>query len=282
MDRWVAVRFFRVSRASESHPTFADVLETIGNINDMDLREKKLAPGVDVRLEVFDKEGQDVIMGEMTRLQSTNMPSHIRGSERLALTDIDRLGHSIVFRYDRRTSILCFQYARHVLPPFRFFQYLQAHNPNAQYHLESVIREDMWERFESKNARTLEIAIADPASLDAVACSGNAVISSMKTMAEAYAVPRITVSLSMGYEKGHLGDAAKALVSSLLGWRESGAADIRKLKARASDDAGEGEYINLLAEVLERKEELRLHNTDPDVNYQIKQQYLKRCMNHVS
>ena len=62
MDRWVAVRFFKITRHSQAHTPLAAILETIGDIDDLDAREKILATHYHVRLEVFDKEGSDYVV----------------------------------------------------------------------------------------------------------------------------------------------------------------------------------------------------------------------------
>ena len=281
MDKIVCVRFFRVSRASTDHPALADLLRRIGDINQIPNREKMLAPNFEVRLEVFDIDGRDAVVGEMTRIQSTNLPSQIHAGRRTPLTDVDRLGHSVVFRYNKKTSVLGIQYDKRVLPPYRFFQYVQSFEAGTKYDYAPVVREDMWERFEAKDPRTLELTVADPRTLAQAAREELPVLDAMAAMGRAYNAPTITVRLSMGHHRGQLGDNITAAARRLLRMRASGAIDLQKLKARCSDEEG-ADDINLLDEMLEHKEELELHNKDPDVNYAVKLNYVKRCMRNVT
>ena len=280
MDKWVAVRFFKVQKMSKSHTSLVDVLETIGNMDEVESREKSLAQNFHVRIEIFDKDGKDAIVGELTRIQTTNLPSQIGKGKRGSLQRINRLGHGIVFRFDHRKGILGLQHDQRTLATFRFFQYLSAWDIMAQYKTEAVVREDMWDRFAKKDARVLEIGIAKPGDLGSVAGPSEAVLTAASRMGKAYSSPNIVVRLAMGHYKGALSHDVKAVVKDLLDRWSKQTIDLTKLKAKSADEQG-NDPIDLLAEVLEYKEELELHDRDPDVNYEIKLEYLKRCMRNV-
>lgn len=124
MGKSVAERFFKVKRVSDDRPSLASVLEVIGDVNQPEDREKLLAQNYTVRLKVFDKKGTDYVVGELTRIQTTNMPSHISKGKRSKLDPVDRLGHSVVFRPNHKIGVLGLKYDGRLLVHFRFFQYL--------------------------------------------------------------------------------------------------------------------------------------------------------------
>lgn len=280
MDKSVAVRFFKVKRLSDDRPSLASLLEVIGNVNQPEDREKLLAQNYTVRLEIFDKEGTDYVVGELTRIQTTNMPSHISKGKRSKLDQVNRLGHSVIFRLNHKKGILGLQYDGRLLAPFRFFQYVSMWDLTAQYTREPIIREDMWERFERGSPRYLEVGIANPKDLSSLGGDADAILSATNRMGKAYEAPGIVVRMTMGHQKGGLASSVKGMVSDLLRRRAEGTIELSSLKAKSATDEG-NDGINLLAEVMEYREELQLHDRDPDVNYEIKMQYLKRCMSHV-
>ena len=159
------------------------------------------------------------------------------------------------FRFDHRKGILGLQFDSRTLAPFRFFQYLTMWDPMAQYLSEPIIREDMWERFQNGSARYLEIGIANPSDISSLSGDAEDVLSATKRMGDAYEAPGIVVRLTMGHRKGSLSESVRNMVSDLLQRRSAGTLDLLSLKAKTSAAEGKDD-INLIAEVLERKEEL--------------------------
>ncbi|MGU3496300.1 hypothetical protein ACLBXM_19850 [Xanthobacteraceae bacterium A53D] len=277
MDQNVSVRLYRLSRPDEAAPRISDVLKMIGNLSHAD-RERKLGTSLDVRLELIEEENSHIICGEMTRIQSTNLPSEISSTSRTSLSLNSRLGHSVVFRVNHHLGLLGFQYDKRTCAPARFFQYLTEFVPAAKYNVEPILRDDMWERFDRSRPRKLQIAVASPSDLSVVEGEASTVLSAIRQMGEAYDAPKVSIELSMGHASGGLSSRVKDLVKKLIAANDRDDIDLTKLKAMGSADGLYDSDVDFLGEMLAFTETLELHARDPDINYELKIQYLKRVM----
>lgn len=81
------------------------MLKQIAKEPDKTKREQHLSADYIVRLENLEDDGADAIVGELVRCQNTNLPGAIDGNG-LATLAVDRLGHSVVFRYNHKKGML--------------------------------------------------------------------------------------------------------------------------------------------------------------------------------
>lgn len=278
MDKRVTFRFFEVRQHRKTKQSFSDALTEIANIPKRTMRERTLGQDYHVRLEQL-QAAKGSLSGELTRVQRANFPAEIAGERRIALQTKNPLGHSVVFRYLPGNSQLGLQYDPRLLSPNRFMQYVGAMLDDAQFELAPIVRSDMWEQFKKSAVRKVSIAVAQPASLDAVQPGDqDAVTTAMKNMAEAYEAPKIDISISMGNRPGALSETIKGVVQHFRQRMVTGSAEVTKMSATVKDD-DDSEELNLLDDILSVRQHLALTDRDHDVNYTLKLGALREAMN---
>jgi hypothetical protein len=275
MDKNVTVKLFRIERANETVPRLLDVLRRIDAIEGYANRERNIGRNFVVRLELLEEENQHVVCGELTRIQSTNMPSEVTTDGRIPLSTRNRLGHSVVFRVNHHLGLLGMEFNSRVCSPGRLLGYLAEFDPTAAYRMLPLVREDAWDRYNRSEPRKLQVSVASPTDLSVLDGDGRAVGEAIAAMGEAYEAPKITVEISMGHSRGHLGQKITGFVRELLSKSSEEEIQLEKLKAFTPDFP---EGIDFLDELVIFREELNLHDRDPDINFQIKKEYLQRVM----
>jgi hypothetical protein len=248
-----------------------DSLRAIATIQDVTQRERLLSSDYTVRLENFEDDGSDAVVGELVRCQKTNLPAEIAASGRKALSAA-RLGHSVVFRLNHKKGVLGVQYDNRVVSPGRILDYLSAFNPAAIYGMAPVIDAKAWQKFNSGPTRKLSFRIANPRHMGELSGSGKAVGQGFKAMAEAYDAPSIAVEISMGHHKGALSNAIGGLASVLSSMTFPGVRVDRLQAVTLVNDASE--EIDLIQERIVARDELNIDDRDPDKNWKIKRDFL--------
>lgn len=280
MDKQVTFRFYGVRKHSRKNVAFGDAVESISEIIKPSNREATLSADFELRLERLQKEPGDILVGEITRIQKTNLPSEVKGDDIIPLTTKNPLGHGVVFRYNKTKSVLGIQYDVRVASPGRFVQYIEQMIDGAAFVIEPIVRNDQWSRFNNGPSRKVTIAIASPTDLDDLQRGGAAsAASSFRAMGEAYDAPMITIELSMGQRPGMLSEATKSLVKYFRDKAISGTVDVRKLQATVKDEDAPKDDIDLLQDILSVKQALPLEDNNPDKNFKIKTSALKDQMN---
>jgi len=86
-------------------------------------------------------------------------------------------------------------------------------------------------------------------------------------MSKAYEAPSIKIEMSMGHEKGHLGEAAKKMVRGFLEIFESDdpSLSVKGIKVKSQPIDGErAEDINLIDQILSTKRLINTESNNPD------------------
>lgn len=76
MDRDVTVRFFQVTGSDAQEP-LETVIRKIGGIASKREIERELGNGIRLRLERFESHDDDIFTGDLTRIQTENLPSKV-------------------------------------------------------------------------------------------------------------------------------------------------------------------------------------------------------------
>jgi hypothetical protein len=260
MDKRITFRFYDVDRAEHSHFNFDAALMEIANIPRPRDREASLGEDFDVRAEIISRQ-KGAIVGEMSRIQRTDLPSEIQDDRRIPLQTQNPLGHGVVFRYLPGNRRLGIQYDPRRLSPGRFIAYVGRMLEGAIFDIRPVVRQDVWDRFQQTPVRKVSISIAGPddlARLDRGPAAS--VVSSMKSMAEAYEAPKINIEMSMGHRRdGSLSERIKGAVAFFRGRAiHDGGGAVVSLKAKIKEEGERSEEINLLDDILAVKEVLQL------------------------
>ncbi|ARO57146.1 hypothetical protein B2G69_25280 [Methylorubrum zatmanii] len=119
------------------------------------------------------------------------------------------------------------------------------------------------------------MTVANPSDLRLLEGPAASTGTTLAAMAEAYGAPKITIAFSMGHAQGSLFESARGLIQSLI--TRSAANDVQVEKLRSYVE-GESEPIDFLDELLIFRETLDLHDRDPDINFEIKRNYLRQVM----
>lgn len=266
MAKAMTVRFYRVGKMAQNGPSLRTALQTIFELGEPSVRERQLSGGFVCRLERLVLT-PGYLAGEMMRIRETDLPCEVHpGGTRILGVDVP-IGDGIAFCYREADHTLAIHYDVRVVSPGRFNDYIiQMFNPG-QFTVEPVLDAQALARFRAQPLRKLKVKLARPQNFaaleDEMAPAGEA----FQTFGEAYEAPIITVELSMGTNKGGLGEAAKALAEALLA-RADNDPDVRGLSV--TSDAGEGienEDINLLDSLLSEKGEIAPNSEDPNDVY---------------
>ena len=274
LEKNFTFRFYQISRDNAQIPSMVDSLRHIAETPKGVAREKQLAGDYIVRLENFESDGPDAVVGEILRCQGTNFPSELSGDDRKSLT-AERLGHSIVFRLNHSTGKFGVQYDPRVVSPGRILEYIASYNSSAIYSLDPIINKSAWAKFNSGDTRKLIFKVANPKDLSGISGDGNAAAVGLQNMGDAHGAPYIEVTMSMGTRKGALkkvGGLAKQL-ASLAGVGGS----VEKIRARTivNDIA---EDIDLIEDRVVARDTLDIDDRDPEKNWEIKSKFLSNEM----
>jgi len=123
------------------------------------------------------------------------------------------------------------------------------------------------QRFRDSPLKKIQIKVASPTKLRNVDAPMQAVATSFSQLGQAYEAPIITLEMSMGHNKGGLGQATKLMAEgflTLIGMNDD--VDVRTIKAMSEDIDG-NEPINLIDQVLSVKEDIVLRSNNPDDIY---------------
>lgn len=275
MDKSFTFRFYDVTRSNDQSPAMVDVLREVAAIDERAAREKQLAQDYTIRLENFEEHGANAVVGELTRCQNTNMPSAITGSDRTAL-DVERLGHSIVFRLNHVMGVLGIQYDPRIVSPGRLIEYLAQFNHASFFRIDPRINQEAWRKFNDGRTRKLRVRINNPDDMGNLDGAGRAASDSFRAMGDAYDAPSVYIEMSMGHKRGFLSEAVSGLANQLSRMNFPGVRLDKLSAVTVVDDASE--EIDLIEDRVVAKDTLAIDDRDPDENWSIKRDYLCRVM----
>jgi len=111
MDRIVNVRMFSVEAKEDGGMAFSQALRHIADLQPLARREHETEPDVIIRLEDLNPTGR-IWFGEMVRVQEVNLPPKALRGQRRERLGIRSIGHTSVFAFDTRLSVLALQLSR--------------------------------------------------------------------------------------------------------------------------------------------------------------------------
>ena len=274
MNNQITFRFYPVSKEKSVPHTLSSVMSAIGKVTPKVKRERQIAGGALLRLEEFETETDGSIVGELIRVQSTNMPADVTDDGRQALAVKRGLAHGVIFRYDEPAKVLTVQHAPQIASVGRIMDYIAAYQTGAVFVAAPMVKKDSWARFNSGGVRKLTVRVARPAELQADA--SQSCFTGMRLMGTQYDAPSVKVEISMGHYKGTLGDSVRSLASQAVNLFGGGdGAELRSLSAKVEGEDGD---VDLISERLKVTEDLNLDPTDPHKNYERKRSFIRQIM----
>lgn len=272
----LTIRFYLVEKLQPQGLSLKQALKAIADLDFPD-REQDLAAGLRVRLERFSEDSGE-LRGEVTRVRDVNYPFEVRTDGVSPLPTDGPIGDGVAFRFRQSDHTLAIQYDPRIVSPGRIMDYLMQCDGRGAFKITPKVDAENWKRFKKFPLKKLQVRIASPDHLDEVEDASEAVVSSLRSLGEAYSAPVITIEMGMGGRKGALGPAAKQFAASIydrLGGGGTGS-DLRALKGWSKTAEDEPvEEINLIDEILSDKNEIELPRNDPEKSYKTRDGFLK-------
>lgn len=156
MDRVVTVRFYEIQYPGDG-PQFEELLRAVAALPTRE-REAALDEGaVVLRLEELG-EANGIFIGDMTRVQTRNLPGHVRDNE-VARLPVDEIGHSAAFLYDATTRCLALQF--HIqMGVSRLSRYLRQFGDGSDFGRMPYLKQNTLERFRHQTPVKLRLKVA--------------------------------------------------------------------------------------------------------------------------
>lgn len=156
MDRNVTVRFYLIESVGHAGLLFADALRQAW-ARPLAERESEAGDGVVMRLEHLE-EADGLLLGDLTRVQTENLPSHPTHQASDPLP-IDRLGHHTAFCFDPLTRVIALQFDIKMAVG-KLCRYARAFGGGKRYSYVPVLQQGALERFEHETPTKFTVKVA--------------------------------------------------------------------------------------------------------------------------
>lgn len=156
MDRDVTVRFYEISQLEDGGRLLEDVIRDIDGLGKV-AREKEVSGPITLRLEHLE-ERDGLLLGDLTRVQSENLPGHVTDAENDPLP-VDRIGHPAAFCYDPEARCLALQFDVKI-GVGRVCNYFAQFEDAGDFGHMPVLRPDAMARFEDETPTSLTVRVA--------------------------------------------------------------------------------------------------------------------------
>lgn len=256
MDRDVTIRFYDVLNEEDFETPLAEVLARINNLPKAD-REKDVSGGIRLRLEHMEEDA-GLILGDLTRVQTENLPGHVTAEENDPLP-VDRIGHPAAFCYDPENGMMALQFDIKI-GVGRVCNYFGQFADDQTFSHLPVLRQDAIDRFTEETPTSFTAKVARVRNFRDAETQLTDFEEGIEAIAGIFDAPSVEVTVSCrGADGGINRDAALSTLRRFLRFREE-IDGINKLKGTTleSDDA-----FNFIKFLLKEKETLELPNNDP-------------------
>ncbi|WP_394271013.1 hypothetical protein [Qipengyuania sp.] len=108
MDRDVTIRFYEIQYLDDGAPQLADTLRQISGLSKTQ-REQEVVGSITLRLEHLEETDDGLFLGDLTRVQTDNLPGHVTDENNDRLP-VDRIGHPAAFCFDPETNCIALQF----------------------------------------------------------------------------------------------------------------------------------------------------------------------------
>jgi len=275
MDRIVNVRMFSVEAKEDGGMAFSQALRHIADLQPLARREHETEPDVIIRLEDLNPTGR-IWFGEMVRVQEVNLPPKALRGQRRERLGIRSIGHTSVFAFDTRLSVLALQLSRNGITAARMGLYAESLAGGDGYNVLPVPDKATWSILRQGGVRSIGFSLATPSELAAIDDETRGVRRGMIAMKESMQPTRLELTMSMG--RGEI-DMDRSRAVSLLQWlfreRQAHRGRITRMRAKVIPrDEEDAMALDLLNGHMGEKEWVDLPEDDPDASYQKRKDYI--------
>lgn len=276
MDRTVRINFYQITRKPREETPFGDALSAVLR-RDLLAREYEVEPEIMFRMERA-RRYQGLILGEMVRRQTENLPPQAPAGQHLQPLNVDSIGHTAVFAYDPGLGVLALQMARNGVTAIRLAMYVAGLLDLNGYYTLPIPSQEAWQRLRTGRIRGFRIQVATPDNLEVVDNAQTTIRQGLVNMKRA--TETTYVEATFGMLRGDP-DIPVRRTLPFLQWilreKEADRGGVRKLSARVIDpENGGAEWLNLLGYHMGNVTTLDLPSDNTDRNYQLRESYIRR------
>lgn len=269
MDRDVTIRFYEI-RATEGAGILLE--DVIREINDLDklARERVVSNDITLRLEFLEERG-GVLFGDLTRVQTENLPGHVTDEENDPLP-VDRIGHPAAFCYDPVSGCLALQFDVKI-GVGRVCGYFSQFADGENYGYVPFLRPDALENFEEETPKSFTVKVARRQNFQNADVPLSDFEEKIDAMGALFDAPSVEVTVSCRIEDGGL-DKATVLdnLRHILGRR----AEIGGINKVAGATIESDEAYNFIKFLLKEHDTLELPANDPVDGRQMRLRFVRR------
>lgn len=269
MDRDVTVRFYEIEQVGDGY-SFADTIKAL-LLRPLAERQAGAGEGIVIRLEEA-RTARGVVFGDLTRVQTSNLPSHPTdtASEPLPVT---QLGHHAAFCFDLASGIMALQFDIK-MGVGRVCSYFSAFGDGSQFRHYAVLREDALERFERETPTKFTVRVANVHRFTETVEASTNFESAIKGFGDLFDAPTVEVSVSAKFSHGGL-DKKTVLqtVKRYIGFKS----EFEGVKAITAETAESADPFNFITALLKMSETLDLPDNDPTAGRDVRISFVRQC-----
>ncbi len=246
MTRKLKVDFFKVVLPDDSSHSFEYVLSAVNNSPNDDTRNatRHACP---FRLQKARKTG-DCWKGEMIRIRMDQLPIKAKLSGDVSSIDLEEdegIGEETAFLYHVPTRVLTIQRNRYGVSAGVFAWYFEVKGSVESIVLQPILQEDGVQRLANmKDVRKLSLNIAGIENMTPFKGLGKGV-ESMISLMNQFKSPHLTLTVSMGKQRGSL-EWAKDFAQSFVKSNQQGESSIHKFEISGKTEDGEKSVLDLI------------------------------------
>lgn len=272
MDRRITVRYYQIETTGDAGRSFWESLQAAHH-EQMPNREIGVGDGIVMRLEHLAQE-RDLVVGDFTRVQTDNLPSHATQQSSDPLP-VDRLGHHTAFCFDTRSKILALQFDMK-MGVGRICRYAAAFSQGKSFAYLPVLKEGALEQFDNETPTKLKVRVAKVEKFSDFNAEFTDFERGIEQMGALFDSPVVEITLSSRGRDGGLDkDTVGQTVRRLLGLRER-FKGIRSIIAETDETP---DPFNFIKDLLRKTEVLDLPANEPVVARNVRIDFARRCIN---
>lgn len=270
MDRNVTVRFYEIDHRNPTAPVMEAALRTLNARSKRD-REEDVGDEVVLRLEHLEEQ-DGLFLGDVTRVQSHNLPGHVVENT-LNRLPVDRIGHSTAFLYDPATRCMAFQFDMRT-GIGRLCRYFRQALPGADFGYLPYLKRDTLERFRNQTPRKLRLRVSRIRNFQDIPQGKTDFEDQIEEWAHFFDAPSIEIILSTRGEGRSLDNAGVwNTIRRWISFREQ----IEGIKNIEAETIESDEAFNFIKDLLYETDTLNLPDNDPVASRGVRLRYVREC-----
>lgn len=270
MDRDVTIRFYEIRKAEGAGDDLEDVIREIAE-SPKPARERLVSDNITLRLEHLEERG-GVLFGDITRVQTENLPGHVTDEENDPLP-VDRIGHPAAFCYDPVSRCLALQYDVKI-GVGRVCNYFSNFSDDESYSYMPFLRPDAIDNFEQETPKSFTVKVARRQNFQNADVPLSDFEEKIDAMGALFDAPSVEVTVSCRIEDGGLDKQTVLYNLRRILVRRAEIGGINKLAGATIES---DEAYNFIRYLLKEHDTLELPANDPVDGRQIRIRYVRRA-----